>query len=521
MLNPNTTVGGRYKVIKPLGGGGMKLVYLAEDLRLAARRCALAEMVDNFTSPDMQRQAVSAFQREADMLAQLNNEHIPHIFDRFSEQNHHYLVMEYIEGVTLDEMLKAAGGKLDSSRAVDIALQILDTLIYLHGLNPPVVYRDLKPSNVMVLPGGQVKLIDFGIARHFQPLTNATMIGTQGYAPPEQYRGKIETRSDLYALGATMHHALSGRDPTSEPPFSFPPLRKIAPDTNPALAELVSEALAYDVDRRIRDALEFRRRLLDIRSGTGAFANSTLNAPASRSKSQSSLPFPGPAPAAASSPSAPTVLTDATETPCPSCRRHIPVDSLFCSFCGGDLRRVLGPAEVVSNHDADTWTLSEQDAPLHQPGGKSYGAHQRTAHRRGALFYAFTLAAIFVALYLIVLALIPYFHPDSSDLGPRYGAPDAGSLAPSYPEPPEAAPEGKEPVHRSPRAIALRRSLDAQGYRGVHFRFDRDTVELWGSVPTWADRMMVQATVYSVTGFMSLEDRLKVQNEELGFGDEP
>ncbi|MGH7878151.1 MAG: serine/threonine protein kinase, partial [Candidatus Binataceae bacterium] len=96
MIAPDTVVGGRYRVVRVLGGGGMKLVYLAEDLRLAARPCALAEMVDGFTSPDAQRQAIAAFQREADMLAQLSNEHIPRVIDRFSEANHHYLVMEYI-----------------------------------------------------------------------------------------------------------------------------------------------------------------------------------------------------------------------------------------------------------------------------------------------------------------------------------------------------------------------------------------------------------------------------------------
>jgi serine/threonine protein kinase len=116
MIAPNTIVGGRYRVGHALGGGGMKLVYLAEDLRLSARRCALAEMVDSFTSPEMQQQAVAAFQREADMLAQLNNEHIPRIFDRFSEANRHYLVMEYIEGTTLEEEVKQHGGKLDATR---------------------------------------------------------------------------------------------------------------------------------------------------------------------------------------------------------------------------------------------------------------------------------------------------------------------------------------------------------------------------------------------------------------------
>src|SRR5271163_883256 len=275
MIAPNTIVGGRYRVTRPLGGGGMKLVYLAEDLRLAARPCALAEMVDTFTSPETQQQAVAAFQREADMLAQLSNEHIPRVFDRFSDQNHHYLVMEFIDGITLEQKLKDAGGKLSEGEVIDVALQVLDTLEYLHNLEPPVIYRDLKPSNVMLTPSGQVKLIDFGIARLFQPLSNATMIGTQGYAPPEQYRGKVEFRSDLYALGATMHHALSGRDPAFQPPFMFPPLRKLCPDLDSTLAAVVDQALAYDVVNRMRDATEFKRRLIEIQTGESSKAAAT------------------------------------------------------------------------------------------------------------------------------------------------------------------------------------------------------------------------------------------------------
>src|SRR5271163_2399835 len=267
MIAPNTIVGGRYRVTKPLGGGGMKLVYLAEDLRLAARPCALAEMVDTFTSPETQQQAIAAFQREADMLAQLNNEHIPRVFDRFSDQNHHYLVMEFIDGITLEQKLKDAGGKLPEGEVIDVALQVLDTLEYLHNLDPPVIYRDLKPSNVMLTPSEQVKLIDFGIARLFQPLSNATMIGTQGYEPPEQYSGKVEFRSDLYALGATMHHLLTGRDPAFQPPFMFPPLRSLCPDVTPALADLVDQTLKYDAILRVADAAEFKSRLMAIKSG--------------------------------------------------------------------------------------------------------------------------------------------------------------------------------------------------------------------------------------------------------------
>src|ERR1700730_2504139 len=293
MIAPNTIVGGRYRVVKPLGGGGMKLVYLAEDLRLAARRCALAEVVDNFTNPDAQRQAVDAFQREADMLARLNNEHIPRVFDRFSEQNRHYLVMEYIDGITLEDELKTSGGKLDEARVIEVALQILDTLQSLQSPEPPVVFRDLKPSNVMLGRIGQVKLIDFGIARFFLPQSNATMIGTQGYAPPEQYRGRAEARSDLYALGATMHHALSGRDPAMEPPFSFPKLRTLCPDINPALAELVDQALEYDVVHRMADAKEFKERLLAIKSGATATSNGQTASPRLAGKPQMRLPLGG------------------------------------------------------------------------------------------------------------------------------------------------------------------------------------------------------------------------------------
>src|ERR1039457_2224647 len=294
MIAPNTIVGGRYRVMKPLGGGGMKLVYLAEDLRLAARPCALAEMVDSFTSPDTQKQAVAAFQREADMLAQLSNEHIPRVFDRFSDQNHHYLVMEFIDGITLEQKLKDAGGKLPEDAVIDVAMQVLDTLEYLHNLEPPVIYRDLKPSNVMLTPSGQAKLIDFGIARLFQPLSNATMIGTQGYAPPEQYRGRAEARSDLYALGATMHHALSGRDPAAEPPFSFPKLKTLCPALNPALAELVDQALEYDVVHRMADAAEFKERLLAIKSGAAtAKVNGQTTSPRLSGKPQMRLPLGG------------------------------------------------------------------------------------------------------------------------------------------------------------------------------------------------------------------------------------
>ena len=266
MIAPNAIVGGRYRILRMLGGGGMKLAYAAEDLRLAARICALAEMVDSLTSQEAQRRALEAFQREAEILAQLNDPHIPQVFDSFSEARHHYLVMEFIDGTTLENELAGSAGKLPANRVLEVALEVLDALQYLHARRPPLIHRDLKPSNLMTTKDGQLKLIDFGIARHFVANTRVTMVGTHGYAAPEQYAGRPEPRSDLYSLAATMYHSLSGRDPTTEVPFRFPPLRNYCPDLNPKLIAVIERALAYEVANRPRDAEGFRQQLLACRA---------------------------------------------------------------------------------------------------------------------------------------------------------------------------------------------------------------------------------------------------------------
>ncbi len=498
MIAPNTIVGGRYRVTKPLGGGGMKLVYLAEDLRLAARPCALAEMVDSFTSPDTQKQAVAAFQREADMLAQLSNEHIPRVFDRFSDENHHYLVMEFIDGITLEQKLKEAGGKLPESEVIDVALQVLDTLEYLHNLQPPVIYRDLKPSNVMMTPSGQVKLIDFGIARLFQPLSNATMIGTQGYAPPEQYRGKVESRSDLYALGATMHHALSGRDPALEPPFSFPALRSLCPEVTPALGEMVDQALKYDVILRMADAAEFRERLMAIKSGTPITVAARNSSPAASARPQLKLPLSG-VKSKEQQASAPTMLSNAIATDCPRCGRSIPVDSNYCSFCAADVTGRLSSLDRGAAHEAQTIVLDDVAAHHEFPGPIF---HERRRRRNPARLMALVIGGCFLMGYLIFHSSQP--QPTDGDTGPDYGA--------VPPVPYGGAPDASEPAHTDPRGIALRQALDAQGYQSVHFKMDGDTIILWGTVPTEADRLMVQTQIFLVARIFSIEDHLQVRD---------
>jgi serine/threonine protein kinase len=489
MIAADTIVGGRYRVVKPLGGGGMKMVYLAEDLRLAARPSALAEMVDSFTSPEMQKQAIAAFQREADMLAQLSNEHIPRVFDRFSEQNRHYLVMEFIDGITLEQKLHEAGGKLPEQAVVEIALQICDTLQYLHNLEPPVIYRDLKPSNVMLATYGQVKLIDFGIARLFQPQSNATMIGTQGYAPPEQYRGKAEFRSDLYALGATMHHALSGRDPAVEPPFSFPPLESVCPAVTPQLAELVDQSLQYDVVLRIPDAIAFKGRLLSVQLGDAANRASPAAKPAPR-KGERNAQLGASAktdPSAPPSSTAPTVLvTPSEEISCPRCGRLIPADSRFCSFCAAPVAIVLGP-EQVSN-EAETVTLG--DFPGHRDFPQPERVRRRPGGQSPALYYLLLAGLFAVAFVLTSLIARTMVHE------------------PEVPPPP--APESSVPP--SERLEALRHELDADGYQNVNFRLDGDTLVVWGTVASEFDRANIRWLAFRVAGIVSIVDHIQVHD---------
>jgi serine/threonine protein kinase len=261
-LESGTVLQSRYQIERLLGGGGMGMVYLAHDQRLANRPCAIKEMVDHFIDPAQRIEANEYFAREADTLAQLKHQAIPAITDRFELANRHYLVMEYVEGRNLEEELAARGEPLPEGLVIDIARQLCDVLAYLHGLMPPIIYRDMKPSNVMLNPNGRVVLVDFGIARLFKAARKGTMIGTLGFAPPEQYQGLVDPRSDIYSLGATLHYVLTGRDPEKFPPFSFPPVRDLRPGVSSNLAGAIDAALAYEMDGRPGRVQEFRDMML-------------------------------------------------------------------------------------------------------------------------------------------------------------------------------------------------------------------------------------------------------------------
>ncbi|GEM_PF-5578978 len=330
---PVRIIGQRYRIIKPLGGGGMKRVYLAQDLRLSNRPCALAEMSEDSWNPHEQDAFAQAFAREASILALLKHPRIPHVYDHFSEHNHHFLVMEYVEGETLENRLKASPkGFLDQNFVIHVALQVLEALEYLHGLTPAVIFRDLKPSNLIVSNDGSVKLIDFGIARLFESQKTATMVGTHGYAPPEQYEGKTEPRTDLYALGATMLNLLSGWDPAAHAPFSFPLLGQLRPGCNRALEEIISQALMIDPDQRVPSAQEFTRRLQAIRVADANQSTFRVGATIRQNCSPATVVSgSGPATLSMSGDEATVVLTH--QTTCRFCSREIPQDAEACPYC--------------------------------------------------------------------------------------------------------------------------------------------------------------------------------------------
>ena len=267
-----TLLRNRYLIRKLLGQGGMGAVYLAEDQQVFNRLCVVKEMLPYYTTPAERQQAEQNFQREARLLSTLRNPGIPQVYDYFIEGSRYYLVMEWVEGENLEERLARQGGRLPESEVRDHALQLANILVYISKQNPPVIHRDIKPANVILGEEGRVKLVDFGIAKATAGtgLTAGISIplGTPGYAPPEQYSGQVEPRTDVYALGALLHHLLSGRDPRMETPFHFPPVRTLAPGVSPEMEEIVTQMLQTDVALR-PTPVELRTKLESLVQGPG------------------------------------------------------------------------------------------------------------------------------------------------------------------------------------------------------------------------------------------------------------
>jgi eukaryotic-like serine/threonine-protein kinase len=260
-----------------IGVGGMGSVYRARDLHFpnVTKLVAVKEMINMAPDPLVRQTIIQNFEREANLLATLNHPSIPRIYDYFTEEDRAYLVLEFVHGKDLEAIISDTNGFLSEEQVMGWAIELCDVLSFLHAHKPdPIIFRDMKPSNIMINSAGDVILVDFGIARTFQTGQKGTMIGTEGYSPPEQYRGEASPSADLYALGATIHHALTRRDPRLEPPFSFAerPVRKINSRVSPELESVINTALAYSPAERYPDAEAMKGALMGAARKTGALA---------------------------------------------------------------------------------------------------------------------------------------------------------------------------------------------------------------------------------------------------------
>lgn len=248
---------GRYRLLRPLGRGGAGSVWLGEDLRLAGKRWAIKEIIRAETGKE--QEARRRFRREAGLLSELSDPRLPQVVDFFTEEGRDYLVMELVEGQTLRQVVEA-GGPVPETEALRWGLEMARALDYLHRRDPPVVFRDLKPDNVIVTAEGAVKLVDFGLARPLGPRRDTAAAGSIGYTAPEQWEdpARADVRADLYSLGATMYFLLTGRTPS--PVYGSHRLER--EDLDPETRGIVLRCMEAEPDRRYRRAEEVIRDLL-------------------------------------------------------------------------------------------------------------------------------------------------------------------------------------------------------------------------------------------------------------------
>jgi eukaryotic-like serine/threonine-protein kinase len=322
-LDAGTVLNTRYEIVRRIGGGGMGAVYLAKDRNLGDAPRAVKEMVESHLDETQHEKAIGDFKRESLLLTSLEHPSIPTIYDYFFDAtlNRFYLVMKYISGGDLATRLRTStSGRIDEKSVSDWGMQVADVLEYLHTRPKPIIYRDLKPANLMIDGNtGRVMLIDFGIARWVtKQQKGVTAVGTMGYAPPELFSGRAEARTDIYSLGATMFHLLTGSDPQDNPLLIFdfaknPRPRQIVPSISTEMERILMRAVEYNPEDRFSSAGEMRNALAEhlekLMSGRVSYG-----IPAPQLGGQ-------------------TVQVQTVF--CGFCGGRIAADDIFCAHCGG------------------------------------------------------------------------------------------------------------------------------------------------------------------------------------------
>lgn len=261
-------VGQRYRIVQLIAKGGMGAVHLVTDIRHPQEQRALKELSMERVKPEELPELIDDFRREAQLLRTLSHPNLVKVYDNFSQAGKEFLVMEFVQGQTLESM--AGGRRLDETEVLGYAFQLCDVLIYLHSRQPPIIYRDLKPSNIMVeTSSGILKLIDFGIARFYKPgkHKDTRLLGTPGFAPPEQHGSEqTDARSDIFALGVTLHVLLTNLDVTSNP-WNYPPVRTMNARVSKRLEQIIQRATELEIEKRHQSMIEMRAALSRCRNG--------------------------------------------------------------------------------------------------------------------------------------------------------------------------------------------------------------------------------------------------------------
>lgn len=364
-LEPHTVLSARYEIVQRIGGGGMGAVYLAKDRNLGDAPRAIKEMIQSPMDNAQREKAIADFKRESMLLSSLEHPSIPTIYDYFHDhvKGQFYLVMKYIDGGDLLTRLnQTRGGRLDEKSVAQWASQLADVLDYLHNLQPPIIYRDLKPANLMIDEKNErIMLIDFGIARWVSPQEKGvTAIGTMGYAPPELFGGKAEPRSDIYSLGATMFHLLTGVDPQENPLLIFdfnknPRPSQINPLISQEMERIVMRAVEEMPEKRFRNCREMHAALLEhlVTLGTGEIARPAVP------EALDEIIFKPSADVAASN----FHLGNARMVFCGSCGARISTADVFCAYCGARQPLASGVADNSDGNEARAWASIDSANP--------------------------------------------------------------------------------------------------------------------------------------------------------------
>jgi len=279
MLARGTILRSRYRIVQPIGQGGMGAVYLAEDIRLEGRRCAVkAVRIDPNVGDEVVGELQRQFSREASTLARLDHPNLPKVSDYFTEHDLDYLVMDFVSGKNLKEIVDEARRNnrfLTEVEVLSWARQLCDALEYMHTQDPPVLHRDIKPSNIKLAPSGLIKLVDFGLVKLMAKDDSRTITvlqgrGTAAYTPLEQY-GEDDThtdvRSDIYSLGATLYHLCTNQPPAEAKqrflkPESLVPVRALNPAMSETVEQAIMTAIAMHPDDRPTSVVDFRTMIL-------------------------------------------------------------------------------------------------------------------------------------------------------------------------------------------------------------------------------------------------------------------